>query len=254
MIDIIGGCLFMESDIRKIRYGEINSAGRTKYGITVFLQGDERPVSEVYESELEMSSALSQIRRAWADSRQEQRHPSLADEFRIMQERMDETERQLDAWRTAQQSTAAGSRQKKKAAKKKGTAAPKEPAHFIPPTDEELIAYIKEKKIDQKLATPAETIAESFRSVYESDEPTGEKDSSGSAIFKWKKANGDPVENWKLCMNTFKGRQLMWNGERSAGAGKKPGKNQFTQGVQNNEYDFDQLEKDLTERNGSVAI
>ena len=245
MIDSIEGCLFMENDIRKIRYGTVRDAGQLRYGISIFLQGCDKPVSATYETKPQMLSVLSDIQKAWADSAQEQQIPAVLAEFRILKERMDETERQLEEWRTQRNSAAGGKGSKKKASKKKGPEASREPARFVPPTDEEIIAYIKEKKIDEKLGTPAEVIAEAFRSVYESNEPTGEKDENGFSIYKWKKSSGEPVENWKLCMNTFKGRQLMWNGERSSGSGRRPNENQFTRGVENNRYDFDALEEEI---------
>ena len=243
MIDSIEGCLFMENDIRKIRYGTVRDAGQLRYGISIFLQGCDKPVSATYETKPQMLSVLSDIQKAWADSAQEQQIPAVLAEFRILKERMDETERQLDEWKQQQNSAANGKSSRKKISKKNRSTGAKEPARFIPPTDEEIIAYIKEKKIDEKLGTPAEVIAESFRSVYESNEPTGEKDENGFSIYKWKKASGEPVENWKLCMNTFKGRQLMWNGERSSE--RKTKENQFTRGVENNKYDFDALEEEI---------
>ena len=112
---------------------------------------------------------------------------------------------------------------------------------FLPPTEEEIISYIKEKKIDESLGIDAETIAESFRSTYESDEPTGEKDENGFTIYKWKKANGDPVQDWKGCLRTFKARQLVWAAKEKA-AGTKPKTNQFN-AFEQNSYSDEELEE-----------
>ena len=112
---------------------------------------------------------------------------------------------------------------------------------FLPPTEEEIISYIKEKKIDESLGIDAETIAESFRSTYESDEPTGEKDENGITIYKWKKANGHPVQDWKRCLRTFKARQLVWSAKEKA-AGTKPKANQFNNFEQNS-YSDEELEE-----------
>ena len=118
-------------------------------------------------------------------------------------------------------------KQKRKAGSRKKAKEPEK--EFTPPTDEEIIAYIKERQMDTKLGQPAETIAEAFRDVYEKEEDTGEQDENGFSIRRivWRKANGDPVQDWKGCLRTFKGRQLMWMGEASAakGSGRQKTKN-----------------------------
>ena len=112
--------------------------------------------------------------------------------------------------------------------------------------------------MDTKLGQPAETIAEAFRDVYEKEEDTGEKDENGFSIRRtiWRKANGDPVSDWKGCLRTFKGRQLMWHGDASAGnrSGRQKAKNnQFCEFGQNEYTDEEikDLENDLLNSSGA---
>lgn len=155
----------------------------------------------------------------------------------ILIRRIEATEEALAEMRSKQKHS--GQKKAKKPAGKQ--AGKKKEKTFLPPTEEEIISYIKEKKIDESLGIDAETIAESFRSTYESDEPTGEKDENGFTIYKWKKANGDPVQDWKGCLRTFKARQLVWSAKEKA-AGAKPKTNQFNTFEQNS-YSDEELEE-----------
>lgn len=155
----------------------------------------------------------------------------------ILIRRIEATEEALAEMRSKQKHS--GQKKTKKPAGKQ--AGKKKEKTFLPPTEEEIISYIKEKKIDESLGIDAETIAESFRSTYESDEPTGEKDENGFTIYKWKKANGDPVQDWKGCLRTFKARQLVWSAKEKA-AGTKPKTNQFNNFEQNS-YSDEELEE-----------
>lgn len=155
----------------------------------------------------------------------------------ILIRRIEATEEALAEMRSKQKQS--GQKKVKKPAGKQ-TGKKKEKT-FLPPTEEEIISYIKEKKIDESLGIDAETIAESFRSTYESDEPTGEKDENGFTIYKWKKANGDPVQDWKGCLRTFKARQLVWSAKEKA-AGTKPKTNQFN-AFEQNSYSDEELEE-----------
>lgn len=155
----------------------------------------------------------------------------------ILIRRIEATEEALAEMRSKQKHS--GQKKAKKPAGKQ--AGKKKEKTFLPPTEEEIISYIKEKKIDESLGIDAETIAESFRSTYESDEPTGEKDENGFTIYKWRKANGDPVQDWKGCLRTFKGRQLVWSAKEKA-AGTKPKTNQFNNFEQNS-YSDEELEE-----------
>ena len=155
----------------------------------------------------------------------------------ILIRRIEATEEALAEMRSKQKHS--GQKKTKKPAGKQ--AGKKKEKTFLPPTEEEIISYIKEKKIDESLGIDAETIAESFRSTYESDEPTGEKDENGFTIYKWKKANGDPVQDWKGCLRTFKARQLVWSAKEKV-AGTKPKTNQFNNFEQNS-YSDEELEE-----------
>ena len=155
----------------------------------------------------------------------------------ILIRRIEATEEALAEMRSKQKHS--GQKKAKKPAGKQ--AGKKKEKTFLPPTEEEIISYIKEKKIDESLGIDAETIAESFRSTYESDEPTGEKDENGFTIYKWKKANGHPVQDWKGCLRTFKARQLVWSAKEKA-AGTKPKTNQFN-AFEQNSYSDEELEE-----------
>lgn len=147
----------------------------------------------------------------------------------ILARRIEATEEALEEMRRQQK------QEKPKKAKKTAKQQKKKEKPFLPPTQEEIISYIKEKKIDEELGVDAETIAESFRCVYESEEPTGEKDANGFTVYKWKKANGEPVQDWKGCLRTFKGRQAMWDAKKKAS-----GSTQGTSGKKNQFCDFEQ--------------
>lgn len=155
----------------------------------------------------------------------------------ILIRRIEATEEALAEMRSKQKHS---DRKKTKKPAGKQTGKKKEKT-FLPPTEEEIISYIKEKKIDESLGIDAETIAESFRSTYESDEPTGEKDENGFTIYKWKKANGDPVQDWKGCLRTFKARQIVWSAKEKT-ARTKPKTNQFNNFEQNS-YSDEELEE-----------
>ena len=127
---------------------------------------------------------------------------------------------------------------KKTAAKKKK----KEEIYIKPPTSEEIIAHIQKMGYDKQLEVPADIIADAFVAVYETTEPTGETDDNGFATYKWKLANGNPVKDWKGCLRTYIGRERMHKASRKTGVIKQ---NQFNQGVQNNEYNWEELEREL---------
>lgn len=176
----------------------------------------------------------------------------------VFQARLTATEKELEEMRSLikKETPKKPKKQKPKAGSRKK---PKEPEkEFVPPTEEEIIAYIKERQMDTKLGQSAETIAEAFRDVYEKEEDTGEQDENGFSIRRtvWRKANGDPVQDWKGCLRTFKGRQLMWKGEASVAkeSGRKVSKsNQFCEFGQNEYTDeeIEDLENDLLNSSGA---
>jgi len=134
--------------------------------------------------------------------------------------------------------------ERKESPKKKTTKKKKEEAYIKPPTSEEIIAHIQKMGYDKQLEVPADIIADAFVAVYETTEPTGETDDNGFDIYKWKLANGNPVKDWKGCLRTYIGRERMHKASRKTGASKQ---NQFTQGVQNNEYNWQEFEQELLE-------
>lgn len=176
----------------------------------------------------------------------------------VFQARLEATEKELEEMRVLikKETSKKTKKQKPKAGSRKKANEPKK--EFAPPTDEEIIAYIKERQMDVKLGQKAETIAEAFRDVYEKEEDTGEQDENGFSIRRivWRKANGDPVQDWKGCLRTFKGRQLMWKGEASAAKGsgrQKTKNNQFCEFGQNEYTDeeIEDLENDLLNSSGA---
>ena len=162
---------------------------------------------------------------------------------RLLADRLRETEEELERMRDQLNREKAKKKPKPKS-KKPQKAKPKPKKDFVIPETSEIVDYIKEKGIDEKLKIPAEVIAESFRSVYEKEEDTGEKDDSGAPICRtvWRKANGSLVENWKSCLQTFKARQLVWDAKQGEKPAKKPFNNQFNQFEQNS-YSDEELEE-----------
>ena len=208
-----------------------------------------------YPSEEKRDKALRDIEAALQAEDPAEEKKKIEEAF---QARLTATEKELEEMRSLirketpkkpkKQKTKTGSRKKPKESEKE----------FVPPTDEEIIAYIKERQIDTKLGQPAETVAEAFRDVYEKEEDTGEQDENGFSIRRivWRKANGDPVQDWKGCLRTFKGRQLMWHGDATAakGSGRKVSKNnQFCEFSQNEYTDEEiaDLENELLNSSGA---
>lgn len=236
MIDLMEGRLFMEQDIRKIQYGKNSQNGKPCFVISVYLQGDEKPENAVYQSEMEMHRDLSIIKKAWLDSLQEpSKHPSVAEEIRILQERLEETDRRLEEWRALQQEEAVSGKKtsgRKKPAKKK----------------EGRQLSVEEAKDRVDASDMAEDAREALKTwvqyKYEMNQPykeTGFK----SLLTKMKNsvrqfgqaAVSDLIED---CMaNRYQG--IIW--DRLKKGTKK--ENQFTRGVANNTYDYDALEKEL---------
>ena len=208
-----------------------------------------------YPSEEKRDKALRDIEAAMQAENPADEKRKIEEAF---QARLTATEKELEEMRSLikKETSKKNKKQKPKAGSRKKTKEPEK--EFTPPTDEEIIAYIKERQMDTKLGQSAETIAEAFRDVYEKEEDTGEQDENGFSIRRiiWRKANGDPVQDWKGCLRTFKGRQLMWKGEASVAkeSGKKASKtNQFCEFDQN-EYTYEEIEdieKDLLNSSGA---
>ena len=206
-----------------------------------------------YPSEEKRDKALRDIEAALQAEDPAEEKKKIEEAF---QARLTATEKEQEEMRSLiRKETPKKAKKQKAGSRKKPKESEKE---FVPPTDEEIIAYIKERQMDTKLGQPAETIAEAFRDVYEKEEDTGEKDENGFTISRtvWKKANGDPVQDWKGCLRTFKGRQLMWHGDASAAkeSGRKASKkNQFCEFGQNEYTDEEiaDLENDLLNSSGA---
>lgn len=190
-----------------------------------------------FGSEEERDNALSGIRNAAGEKKEEE------DLTAKLMERIRATEEELQRMRAAQKQEKP-KKPKKQTAKKAQKKPQKKP--FEIPTDEEIIDYIKEKGIDKKLDIPAEVIAESFRSVYEKEEDTGETDENGFSVRRlvWRKANGSLVENWKSCLQTFKARQLVWDAKAEKKETRPAKKNQFCD-FEQNQYTDEELEEIL---------
>ena len=236
MIDIIPGRLFLEKDIQLIESGPYRNAGKPCFAILISLYGREKPIIALYDNEIDMESAASVIRKAWADGMQEpQAGQSVAEEIRIMQERLDETERRLEEWRAKQQEAAVSG---KKAAGRKKPAKKKE--------GRQLSLEEAKTKVDAvDMSEEAREILKTWvQYKYEMNQPykeTGFK----SLITKMKnsvqKFRQDVVSDLiEDCMaNRYQG--IIWDRLKK---GPKTG-NQFTGGVENNKYDFAALEEEL---------
>ena len=176
--------------------------------------------------------------------------PTASGAERLLADRLRETEEELERMRD-QLSKEKAKKKPKTKPKKSQKPKSKVKKDFVIPETSEIVDYIKEKGIDEKLKIPAEVIAESFRSVYEKEEDTGEKDDSGAPICRtvWRKANGNLVENWKSCLQTFKARQLVWDAKQGEKPAKKPFNNQFNQ-FEQNEYTDEELDEII---NSSVS-
>ena len=190
-----------------------------------------------FGTEQERDNAFAGILNAAGEKKEEE------DLTAKLVERIRATEEELQRMRTAQKQEKP-KKPKKQAAKKTQKKPPKKP--FEIPTDEEITDYIKEKGIDKKLGIPAEVIAESFRSVYEKEEDTGEKDENGFSVRRlvWRKANGSLVENWKSCLQTFKARQIVWDARAKKKEAIPAKKNQFCD-FEQNQYSDEELEEIL---------
>ncbi len=206
-----------------------------------------------YPSEEKRDKALRDIEAAMQAEDPAEEKKKIEEAF---QARLTATEKELEEMRSLIRKETPKKAKKQKAGSRKKAKEPEK--EFTPPTGEEIIAYIKERQMDTKLGQSAETIAEAFRDVYEKEEDTGEQDENGFSIRRivWRKANGDPVQDWKGCLRTFKGRQLMWHGDATAakGSGRKVSKNnQFCEFGQNEYTDEEiaDLEKDLLNSSGA---
>lgn len=98
MVDIIPGRRFLEQDIELIEYGSYTEKGNQVFAIQISLRGRQKPIIAKYRLEMEMCSALSQIEKKWAEATGQNREESMLDQYAKMQERIEETEKQLAKW------------------------------------------------------------------------------------------------------------------------------------------------------------
>lgn len=231
-IRIPGAAIFFpDTEITEIK--AITSGGLPAVAFKSAGMGDLQFVKQ-FKTDSDRNAAIEAVSKAKEAKEASESRENI---LNILIRRIEATEEALAEMRSKQKHS--GQKKAKKPAGKQ--AGKKKEKTFLPPTEEEIISYIKEKKIDESLGIDAETIAESFRSTYESDEPTGEKDENGFTIYKWKKANGNPVRDWKGCLRTFKARQLVWSAKEKA-AGTKLKTNQFNTFEQNS-YSDEELEE-----------
>jgi len=245
MIDIIPGRLFHEKDIQLIESGPYRNAGKPCFAILISLYGREKPVIAIYDSEIEMGSAISAIRKAWSESAGPDK--SIAEEIRVMQERLDETERRLEEWRNLQQQeTASG----KKAFSRKKPAKKKEGRKL---SLEEAKTRVDASDISEEAR---ETLKTWVQYKYEMNQPykeTGFKSlitKMKNSVLQYGQASvTDLIED---CMaNRYQG--IIWERLKKGtqkenqikNQPKNRSENQFTRGVKSNEYDFDALEEEL---------
>lgn len=173
------------------------------------------------------------------------------DLMQIMADRIRMTEQELERMRKEQREQKPKKEKKTQAKKPKRTADKKaaESKPFEPPSDEEMIDYISgDQKLTealQKVGNTPESTVQYFRSLYEKERETGEKDESGFSVREvyWEDKTGTAVQNWKNKL-----RQHILHGvifdekDRSRSTGNRTKKNAFNEFKQN-VYTDEELEE-----------
>lgn len=234
MIDILPGRLFMEKDILKIKYGQYSQKGVQCFAISVFLRGSEAPEAATYKTEPEMLRDLSLIEKAWKDAVQDcSTTTSILEEFRKMQQRLDETEQKLEEWRRRQEKETESTPKSKNSTSKKKT---KEKTAL---TREDAAAEAEGAELNERAKT---ALLEWIQYKYEKHQPyqkTGFKVLLTKLQNNAQKYGGEAVaELISDCISSgYQG--ITWDRLKKPGASKK---NQFTDFSQN-EYTDAELEE-----------
>lgn len=199
----------------------------TLYTLWIYIEGIEKPLACNYDSPEDRDRDCQRISEAWENSCRSddeimQRLREIEQAHQSMQDAIRKTADMLEEVRAAEgaRKRAGNTRKTKK----------KESKPFIPPTFEEVTEYIISKGYEQAAHQKPEGIARRFIRYYTTDDG------------KWRFKDGRPVHDWKRCMANWINRIDEDEEAQESGSVKQ---NQFTQGVESNSYDFDQLEAEL---------
>ena len=217
-----------EQDIRMLCPTERKDKNNfTLYTLWIYIEGIEKPLACNYDSPEDRDRDCQRISEAWENSCRSddeimQRLREIEQAHQSMQESIRKTAAMLEEVRTA------GGARKRSASS--GKPKKKESKPFVPPTLEEVVEYIISKGYEKAAHQQPEGIARRFIRYYSTDDG------------KWRFKDGRPVHDWKRCMANWINR--IDEDEEAQGSGSVK-QNQFTQGVESNSYDFDQLEAEL---------
>lgn len=228
-----GEITFREKDIRMLCPSDRkNAAGVSIFTLWIYLEGIGKPIAANYGTEQGRDEDFMRIRAAWQQyTDRSDREAGELEEIRTavqsLQEAMDRTDAWMEDLRKEMEDLRKG---KPKPAAKAPKTKKREPKPFVPPTMEEIVKHILENGYEKVARQKPEGIARRFVRYYAPD-------------GKWRFKDGRPVKDWKKCMANWINR--IDEDEETQAAGAPVKKNQFTQGVENNEYDYDQLEAEL---------
>lgn len=211
--------------------------GFSLYSLFLHIADVEKPLACSYDSPEERDEDCMRISEAWehaCSSEQEilDRIRSMEQANRSMQEAIRRTDAMLEEARRQQEVMAEEARKKPKTSGTAKKVKKRETKPFVPPTLEEVVKHILENGYEKVARQQPEGIARRFIRYYAPD-------------GKWRFKDGRPVKDWKKCMANWINRIDEDEEAQKSGTPPAARPNQFTQGVENNGYDFDQLEKEL---------
>ena len=227
-----------EKDIRMLCPADRKDRnGFTLYTLYLYIADVEKPPACNYDSPEARDEDCMRISEAWehaCSSEQEilDRIRSMEQANRSMQEAIRRTDAMLEEARRQQEAMAEEARKRPKTAGTVKKAKKRETKPFVPPTFEEVVKHILENGYEKVARQQPEGIARRFIRYYAPD-------------GKWRFKDGRPVKDWKKCMANWINRIDEDEETQKSGAPPAARPNQFTQGVDNNGYDFDQLEEEL---------
>lgn len=231
MIDIIPKHLFMEKDILHMEYGPYKQGGVERFAVAVELRGRQKPVIGIYDSYIDMTSAVSRIEEKWKAAEGQTSEGSMMEIFRKMQERMNETEKKLAEWEKT-------SVKEEKHSGRKGKTTGKKAAEKISAEEAELL--LERAGLPEAVVSALKLWVRYKNEKNEKYTATGLKGLITKAARSADKFGPVPVADLidDSIASNYKG--IIWDrlGKRETK------KNQFTQ-FRQNEYDFEGLEDEL---------